>query len=112
MPKIDEHCKSSMERTGKEFRELHTWMDAPREHLEEDHRRVRHDLSYIPKVIELFGKESVVEFLMHISEDYESTARKWGMAFKNDKEKEELRKELEELKEELDDAEMRALLNV
>jgi len=29
MPKIDVHLKESLERTGREFKELHEWIDAP-----------------------------------------------------------------------------------
>ena len=77
MPNLKVHCYFSKKRTGTPFTELHQWMDKPAEVLGIDHRRVRHDLSYIPDVIKNFGKEAVFEFLMHISADYKSSARKW-----------------------------------
>jgi hypothetical protein len=83
MPKTELHCKYSIKRTGKNYIKLHEWMDLPAETLGIDHRRVRHDLSYIPEVIEKFGKEAVAEFLMHISADYKSSAKKWGLNKKN-----------------------------
>ena len=36
-------------------------------------------MSYIPEVIMRFGKDAVPEFLQHISSDYKSSARKWGL---------------------------------
>lgn len=80
--KTEKHCENSRERTGQTFEELHEWMDKPGEILGMDHRRVRHDLSYINEVKKLFeekfGPEVVKEFLLHISEDYKDSADKWG----------------------------------
>lgn len=53
-------------------------MDSQESGLGVDHRRERHDLSYIPSVIKLFGSNHVQEFLFHISEDYYSSALKWN----------------------------------
>ena len=78
MPALKHHCKSSEKRTGKTYEDLHIWMDKPGEILEIDHRRVRHDLSYLEEVREKWGVEGVREFLRHISEDYLDTAEKWG----------------------------------
>jgi hypothetical protein len=79
MPSLVMHMRFSKKRTGKTFEALHRWMDKPREVLDIDHRRVRHDLGYIPEVKEKFGSDAVAEFLMHISADYKSSARKWGL---------------------------------
>ena len=46
MPPIDKHIKSSLEKTGKEYREIHEWIDEP------DHKNERHDIT---KILE-FGK--------------------------------------------------------
>ena len=78
MPSLKVHCENSFNRTGKDFRELHEWMDEPGEILGIDHRRVRHDLSYIEEVRKKFDIEGVKEFLMHISEDYSDSAKMWG----------------------------------
>lgn len=77
MSNINTHCKNSEKRTGKSFEELHKWMDEPGDVLGMDHRRVRHDLSYIGEVKEKFKVEGVREFLRHIAEDYLATAEKW-----------------------------------
>jgi hypothetical protein len=78
MPSFKVHRRCSLRRTGKDFAELHKWMDEPHRILKMDHRRVRHDLSYIPEVIELFGKDAVFEFLMHISLDYYESAKRFA----------------------------------
>jgi len=82
MPNLIIHCKNSKERIGKDFEELHEWMDKPGEILGIDHRRVRHDLSYIgdvkDKFLKEYGVEVVREFLRHIGEDYIHTAELWG----------------------------------
>ena len=82
MPSVKTHCKNSKDRTDKDFKELHEWMDKPGEILGIDHRRVRHDLSYIndvrKKFEKEFGVEVVKEFLKHIAEDYEYSSEKWG----------------------------------
>ena len=85
MPNLKLHCKFSKKRTGDNYEDLHKWMDEPQKVLGIDHRRVRHDLSYIPNVKEKFGDEAVSEFLMHISADYKSSARKWGLKKVNTK---------------------------
>jgi len=81
MPDINTHCSFSFKRTGDEFRDLHTWMDSKflRFCFKEKHRAFRHSDRYIPEVIKKFGKDAVPEFLMHISADYKSSARKWGL---------------------------------
>lgn len=79
MPNLKKHCKNSEDRTGKDFEDLHIWMDEPGKTLNEDHRRVRHDLSYIPTIKELFGEkygsDAIREFLKHIAEDYLDTVQ-------------------------------------
>ena len=52
------HSIASRRRTGKWFQELHEWMDEPQKVLKIDHRRVRHDLSYIPEVKKLSEAET------------------------------------------------------
>lgn len=77
MPSLDIHCKSSKERTGKSYRDLHKWMDEGVKFLEKDRRFERHCTSYIPYVKETWGKEGIIEFLQHIIDDYENTLKKY-----------------------------------
>ena len=68
MPPIDEHVKRSIEKTGKEYREVHEWIDK-----DETKKVERHDITKIPenaKEIELkWGKEAVSEYIQHIHDD-------------------------------------------
>ena len=77
MPDLKTHCKFSKERTGKEFRELHEWMDDGRKYLGRDHRFERHSGAYIDYVKETWGKEGVIEFLNHIIDDFKGTLAKF-----------------------------------
>lgn len=67
MPKIDVHLKESMERTGKEFKGLHEWIDEPSSKPE------RHDITKIyrhAKEIEgKWGEEGAQEFINHLQTD-------------------------------------------
>lgn len=68
MPHIDKHIKSSMERTGKEYREIHEWIDGDPEKKVE-----RHDVTKIyahGKFIEdNYGKEALQEYIQHLHDD-------------------------------------------
>lgn len=68
MPHIDEHVKISLKRTGKEYREVHEWIDK-----DETKKVERHDITKIPqhaKEIELkWGEEGVYEYIQHIHDD-------------------------------------------
>ncbi len=70
MPSLDVHLKSSKQRTGKEYEELHRWTDDDKQKAPEIH-----DISRIPEnvkyVREKWGEEAVKEFVMHIKEDME-----------------------------------------
>lgn len=71
MPSIEKHIQLSLERTGKEHRQIHEWMDgnnlSPKERLE------RHRTANIPKFLPIvenkFGKPSAKEYLQHIEDD-------------------------------------------
>jgi len=81
MPTINEHFKLSSERTGKEYRELHEWIEGF--HSTKKEKEDRHNIIKIPKFLffieEKFGKEGVREYLYHIKEDYEK-ARAYRLA--------------------------------
>ena len=67
MPPTKEHYASSFERTGKEWKEVHDWVDEPA------HKNERHDFTRIadftPVIYEKFGDEGVKEYINHIRED-------------------------------------------
>lgn len=77
MPLLKVHCKNSKERTGKDYKELHEWMDEGHKFLNKDHRFERHSTSYINYVKETWGKEGIIEFLNHIIDDYKDTLSKY-----------------------------------
>lgn len=70
MPPLDVHLKNSKERTGKEYSELHHWIDDDKVKAADIH-----DISKIPENIkyvqEKWGEEAVKEFVLHIKEDME-----------------------------------------
>lgn len=70
MPPLDAHLKNSKQRTGKEYEELHHWIDDDKTKSTEIH-----DISKIPENIryvrEKWGEEGVKEFVLHIKEDME-----------------------------------------
>jgi hypothetical protein len=86
MPKLDQHCAISKKRTGFDFRELHMWMDAPKDKLGYNHRIRRHLYNeeeekkikdyWENKRGKGWGQRAVVEWLFHIALDHLSTAFK------------------------------------
>lgn len=68
MPPINDHLKVSMERTGKEYREVHEWLDGDPEKKAE-----RHDITKIHEygrmMEEKYGKEALQEYIQHIHDD-------------------------------------------
>lgn len=77
MPSLKKHCEISLKRTSKDYKELHEWMDEPKEYLGKDHRFERHSGIYIPYVKKMWGVEGIKEFLNHIIEDFKDTLRKY-----------------------------------
>lgn len=67
MPASDVHSKTSALRTGKEYREVHEFVDAPGKKDE------RHDIKKIFEFGEMFrksnGEEAVREYIQHIHDD-------------------------------------------
>ena len=74
MPSIEKHIELSLERTGKEFREVHEWMDG--RDINRKEMSARHSIMNIPQFLPVvekqFGKEGVREYLHHIKDDYEN----------------------------------------
>ncbi|MEW6599533.1 MAG: hypothetical protein AB1499_01045 [Nitrospirota bacterium] len=68
MPSIEKHIKTSLDKTGKEYKDIHEWMDKDPEKKAE-----RHDISrmfeYGKMIEEKYGKEALQEYIRHINDD-------------------------------------------
>jgi len=70
MPPLEVHLRNSKQRTGKEYEELHRWID-------DDKVKAPgiHDISKIPENIryvrEEWGEEAIGEFVLHLKEGME-----------------------------------------
>ncbi len=68
MPPIDKHLKKSMEKTGKDYKDVHEWIDGDPEKKAE-----RHDITkiyeYGKMIEEKYGKEALQEYIQHIHDD-------------------------------------------
>jgi hypothetical protein len=84
MPGLREHCRISIERTGKDFSDLHKWMDEPKEKFGIGHRGERHDSSWMNYVSSRWGTDGVKEFLYHIEIDNRDTRKKIEQIEKED----------------------------
>ena len=69
MPNIKQHAEISRKRTGKDYKDLHEWMDANPRKKEE-----RHDIGriyqYGKMIEEKYGPEGLQEYLQHIRDDF------------------------------------------
>lgn len=69
MPDIEIHLERSLARTGKEYREIHEWIDEPGKKPE------RHDLGRILEFArmwtEQYGEEGAQEYVYHLQDDVE-----------------------------------------
>ncbi len=67
MPAIEKHIQTSLARTGKEYRQVHEWIDDPEKKAE------RHDLNRILEFARMFedqyGEEAAREYVRHLSDD-------------------------------------------
>ncbi|MCP4666510.1 MAG: hypothetical protein GY849_09085 [Deltaproteobacteria bacterium] len=67
MPPIEQHIQKSMERTGKDYKEIHEWIDDPEKKFE------RHDVTRILEFGKMFeekyGEEAAKEYIQHIHDD-------------------------------------------
>jgi hypothetical protein len=83
MPKNQVHCAISKKRTGKDYKELHEWIDEGHNERGVDHRAKRHYYTAeLRKEVEnrFGGKEAVSEWLFHIALDNLDTyiINEWG----------------------------------
>ncbi len=73
MPPIDKHMQESSERTGKDYREIHEWIDNPESKIE------RHDLSRVLEFGNMFqakyGDEGAHEYVRHLQDDLKARFR-------------------------------------
>ncbi len=60
MPPVAKHLKTSSERTGKEYRDIHEWLDN-----DPDKKAERHDITRIYE----YSKEGLEEYIHHIHDD-------------------------------------------
>lgn len=70
MPPFKDHLTTSEKRTGKEYKDLHHWLDnSP----DKEVKAQRHDLDRLPQNIQYvrdnWGEEAVSELLLHVVED-------------------------------------------
>ncbi len=69
IPTIKQHAEASRKRTGKDYGELHEWMDANPRKKEE-----RHDIGriyeYGKMMEEKYGPEGLQEYFQHIRDDF------------------------------------------
>ena len=74
MPSLEKHIALSKKRTGKEYREVHEWLDGRMSYKE---RIARHDIVYMQKFLPLiekkFGKAGAREYLQHLKDDHEKS---------------------------------------
>ncbi|WP_298202159.1 hypothetical protein [Desulfosporosinus sp.] len=72
MPPFKEHLETSLNRTNKDYNELHDWIDND---PEMDIKIDRHSLNSLAKNIDYvratWGDEAVAEFILHVVEDIE-----------------------------------------
>ena len=69
MPPTERHQQISTSRTGKDFVDLHRWINDAEKQFE------RHDVTrfweFLPEVKERFGEEAVAEYVEHLRVDME-----------------------------------------
>ncbi len=68
MPPVAGHTKASMERTGKEYKEVHEWLD-----LDPEQKAARHDITKIHEfgsmIEQKYGAEARQEYIRHLHDD-------------------------------------------
>lgn len=74
MPPTIKHYDTSIQRTGKDYADLHDWIDDAEKKYE------RHDFTKIwifgPEIAAKFGEEGVQEYIEHLREDIENKISK------------------------------------
>ncbi|MBV6342643.1 MAG: hypothetical protein SFH39_16975 [Candidatus Magnetobacterium sp. LHC-1] len=69
MPPVPKHLKTSLDRTGQDYKEVHEWIDA----ADMETKAQRHDITKIYEygrmMEEKYGKEGLQEYIQHIHDD-------------------------------------------
>jgi hypothetical protein len=69
MPPVPVHLKTSLSRTGKDYKEVHEWIDDPDMEI----KAQRHDITKIHEfgtmIAEKYGAEGLQEYIMHLHDD-------------------------------------------
>jgi hypothetical protein len=85
MALLQEHCDDCLRELGKEYTEVHKWIDELFVKLGPKHRSARHHEGGIKQVIEKFGKEAGKAAEIHIRKDCngmiptEQQAQMWSL---------------------------------
>ncbi|MCX5814390.1 MAG: hypothetical protein NT178_17875 [Proteobacteria bacterium] len=71
MASFKHHCEESIRLFGKEYEEVHLWLDefAGSKEYGMRHRKIRHHSAGIKEVIELFGDDAGIAAKQHIITD-------------------------------------------
>ncbi len=68
MPPVEKHTQSSTERTGKDYRDVHEWLDR-----DPATKAARHDITKIHEfgkmIEEQYGQEGLQEYILHLHDD-------------------------------------------
>lgn len=71
MPTGEQHSEMSFMRTGKKYKEVHSYIDEPCKWLGSFHRQERHDFKTIAYILNKYGEEAAMEATYHMLEDME-----------------------------------------
>ncbi|MEW6500007.1 MAG: hypothetical protein AB1456_00810 [Thermodesulfobacteriota bacterium] len=81
MPPTEQHFETSLKRTGRQYAELHRWID------DAEHKYARHDFTRIhefgPVIAGKYGEEGVREYIEHLREDMEKKFSKIRHQYKD-----------------------------
>ena len=88
MPHFETHCDESYILFGKEYPEVHKWLDAYFGTPEEQfwHRHKRHHEEGIKECVKLFGEDAGTVARQHIISDLKQDGWEEGMRFPKDEE--------------------------
>ena len=77
---LDQHCSRSITMFGKDYKEVHVWLDefAGKPEYGMRHRRVRHHIEGVRWVRENLGAEAALAALQHVTDDLREEGWKEG----------------------------------
>ena len=85
MTTVDQHSKDCLRELGKEYREVHEWLDELFKDLGSKHRDVRHHEGGVDEAIKKWGEEAGEAARIHIRRDCygkvptEKEAQMWSL---------------------------------